>query len=250
MTEATINKPLTSLALKGSMFTLTSILLLDHDLDNLSEQLDDKIKQAPNFFLHAPIIIDVSRLYQQGEVFNFSALIAMMRTKKLIPIGVRGASKSLKDAAVASGLALFPEEKIIAKKREVEEIKPQEAIVTAPVSVRSEPLNNSPSRVIVQPIRSGQQLYVPGGDLIILAAVGHGAEVLADGNIHVHGPLRGRALAGVMGDQEAMIYCKSLEAELVSIAGQYRISEDLKEVCWKQSACIQLTDGRLNIRSI
>lgn len=250
MTEATINKPLTSLALKGSMFTLTSILLLDHDLDNLSEQLDDKIKQAPNFFLHAPIIIDVSRLYQQGEVFNFSALIAMMRTKKLIPIGVRGASKSLKDAAVASGLALFPEEKIIAKKREVEEIKPQEAIVTAPVSVRSEPLNNSPSRVIMQPIRSGQQLYVPGGDLIILAAVGHGAEVLADGNIHVHGPLRGRALAGVMGDQEAMIYCKSLEAELVSIAGQYRISEDLKEVCWKQSACIQLTDGRLNIRSI
>ncbi len=250
MTEATINKPLTSLALKGSMFTLTSILLLDHDLDNLSEQLDDKIKQAPNFFLHAPIILDVSRLYQQGEVFNFSALIAMMRTKKLIPIGVRGASKSLKDAAVASGLALFPEEKIIAKKREVEEIKPQEAIVTAPVSVRSEPLNNSPSRVIMQPIRSGQQLYVPGGDLIILAAVGHGAEVLADGNIHVHGPLRGRALAGVMGDQEAMIYCKSLEAELVSIAGQYRISEDLKEVCWKQSACIQLTDGRLNIRSI
>lgn len=249
-TEATLHKPLTSLALKGSMFTLTSILLLDHDLDNLSEQLDDKIKQAPNFFLHAPIIIDVSRLYQQGEVFNFSALIAMMRTKKLIPIGVRGASKSLKDAAVASGLALFPEEKIIAKKREVEEIKPQEAIVTAPVSVRSEPLNNSPSRVIMQPIRSGQQLYVPGGDLIILAAVGHGAEVLADGNIHVHGPLRGRALAGVMGDQEAMIYCKSLEAELVSIAGQYRISEDLKEVCWKQSACIQLTDGRLNIRSI
>lgn len=250
MTEATINKPLTSLALKGSMFTLTSILLLDHDINNLSDQLDDKIKQAPNFFLYAPIILDVSRLYQQGDVFNFSAVVAMMRTKKLIPIGVRGASKSLKDAAVAAGLALFPEEKIVAKKREVEETKPQEALTTAPISVRAEPLNNSPSRVIVQPIRSGQQLYVPGGDLIILAAVGHGAEVLADGNIHVHGPLRGRALAGVMGDQDAMIYCKSLEAELVSIAGQYRISEDLKEVCWKQSACIQLLDGRLNIRSI
>lgn len=248
--EATLNRPLTSLALKGGMFTLTSIILLDHDLDNLSLQLDDKIKQAPNFFHFAPIIIDVSRLYQQGDVFNFSALVAMMRTKKLIPIGVKGASKSLKESAIASGLALFPEEKVIPKKKTVEEVKSQEAIITAPVSVHAEPVNHTATRIITAPIRSGQQFYAPGGDLIILAAVSHGAEVLADGNIHVHGPLRGRALAGVMGDQDAMIYCKSLEAELVSIAGQYRVSEDLKEICWKQSACIQLSEGRLNIRAI
>lgn len=250
MTEATLTKPLTSLALKGGLFTLTSIILLDHDLDNLSLQLDDKIKQAPNFFHFAPIIIDVGRLHQQGEAFNFPALMTMMRAKKLIPIGVRGASKSLKEAAMAAGLAQFPEEKVIAKKKVVEEAKPQEAVTTAQVSVQAEPTHHSASRIITQPIRSGQQLYVPGGDLIILAAVSHGAEVLADGNIHVHGPLRGRALAGVMGDPEAMIYCKSLEAELVSIAGQYRISEDLKEVCWKQAACIQLQQGRLNIRPI
>ena len=248
--EATLTKPLTSLALKGGMFTLTSIILLDHDLENLSLQLDDKIKQAPNFFHYAPIIIDVARLYQQGDVFNFPALVTLMRAKKLIPIGVRGASKSLKEAAIASGLALFPEEKVIPKKRVVEDIKPQEVVITAPVSVRQEPTHHSATRIITQPIRSGQQFYAPGGDLIILAAVSHGAEVLADGNIHVHGPLRGRALAGVMGDQEAMIYCKSLEAELVSIAGQYRVSEDLKEVCWKQAACIQLNQGRLNIRAI
>lgn len=248
--EATLSRPLTSLALKGGMYTLTSILLLDHDLDNLSEQLDDKIKQAPNFFQHAPVIIDVSRLYQQGEVFNFQALVNMMRTKKLIPVGVRGASKSLKEAAIAAGLALFPEDKVVAKKKTAEEIKPQEALTTAPISVGAEPLNNSPTKIITQPIRSGQQLYVPGGDLIILAAVSHGAEVLADGHIHVHGPLRGRALAGVMGDQDAMIYCKSLEAELVSIAGQYRICDELKDACWKQAACIQLNEGRLNIRAI
>jgi len=248
--EATLTRPLTSLALKGGMFTLTSIILLDHDLDNLSVQLDDKIKQAPNFFHFAPIIIDVARLYQQGDVFNFPALVTMMRAKKLIPIGVRGASKSLKEAAIASGLALFPEEKVVAKKKVVEEVKTQESLITAPVSVRAEAVNHTSSRIITSPIRSGQQFYVPGGDLIILAAVSHGAEVLADGNIHVHGPLRGRALAGIMGDQDAMIYCKSLEAELVSIAGQYRVSEDLKEICWKQSACIQLSEGRLNIRAI
>ena len=94
--------------------------------------------------------------------------------------------------------------------------------------------------LITQPIRSGQQIYVPGGDLIVMASVGHGAELLADGNIHVHGALRGRALAGVMGDKNAMIYCKSLEAELVSVAGQYRISEDLKDTGWKQSVIVQL----------
>ncbi|HRE30977.1 MAG TPA: septum site-determining protein MinC [Candidatus Berkiella sp.] len=249
-TEATLSRPLTSIALKGGMFTLTSILLLDTDLENLSEQLDDKINQAPNFFLHAPIIIDVSRLRQQDAKLSFPELIAMMRAKRLIPIGVRGASKSVKEAAIAAGLALFPEEKIVAKKQPVIENKPPETLTTAPVTIRAEPLGNSPTRVITQPIRSGQQLYVPGGDLIILAAVSHGAEVLADGNIHVHGPLRGRALAGIMGDQEAMIYCKSLEAELVSIAGQYRICDDLKETCWKQATCIQLEQGRLNIRAI
>ncbi len=86
--------------------------------------------------------------------------------------------------------------------------------------------------------------------MIVLASVSHGAELLADGHIHVYGSMRGRALAGVMGDKEAMIFCRSLEAELVSIAGQYRLSEDLKETCWKQPACIQLQDDRLNIKSV
>jgi septum site-determining protein MinC len=104
--------------------------------------------------------------------------------------------------------------------------------------------------LITQPVRSGQQIYAQGGDLIVLASVSHGAELLADGHIHVYGSMRGRALAGVLGDKDAMIFCRSLEAELISIAGQYRLSEDLKETCWKQPACIQLQDGRLNIRSV
>jgi septum site-determining protein MinC len=94
-------------------------------------------------------------------------------------------------------------------------------------------------------VRSGQQVYAPEGDLIILAPVQAGAEVLATGNIHVYGPLRGRALAGVHGQGQARVFCQSLEAELVSIAGQYKISEDLQKLGWKKPVQIQLRDDLL-----
>jgi septum site-determining protein MinC len=99
-----------------------------------------------------------------------------------------------------------------------------------------------PARIISQPVRSGQQVFAAEGDLVILAPVQPGAEVMAAGNIHVYGPLRGRALAGVNGDENARIFCQSLEAELVSIAGHYKISEDLQGSGWKSAVQLQLRD--------
>lgn len=250
-TQATLPKSTTSIALKGGMFTLTAIQLLDPDLDALSSQLDEKISQAPNFFLHAPIILDVQRLPAETERLDLAAVIAILKSKQLIPIGIRGASKALKEIAMQIGLAIFPEEKVISNKKISPPNEPKHEEATLDLApIRTEANNSPTSRLIVQPVRSGQQIYVPGGDLIVLASVSHGAELLADGNIHVYGSMRGRALAGVMGDKDAMIFCRSLEAELVSIAGQYRLSEDLKETCWKQPACIQLQEGRLIIRSV
>lgn len=255
-TEATATK--TGFALKGGMFTLTAIQLLDYNLEELSRQLDDKINQAPNFFQFAPIIIDLRLLKEETDQIEFALLIHLLKSKKLIPIGVRSIRSDLKNAAIAAGLAIFPEEKATHKKSLTCEEKPHENINSespsqvniGPITLQAEPNPHTATRVITQPVRSGQQIYAPGGDLIVLSAVSHGAEILADGHIHVYGPLRGRALAGVMGNQEAMIFCRSLEAELVSIAGQYRMSEDLKENNWKQSVCIQLDDNRLNIELI
>lgn len=105
-------------------------------------------------------------------------------------------------------------------------------------------------KVITTPVRSGQQVYARGGDLIILAPVSHGAEILADGNIHVYGPLRGRALAGVMNNIKANIFCQSLEAELVSIAGTYQINESLTDKYWKQSVHISLNKNNLKIEKM
>jgi len=227
------------------MFTLTAIQLLDYDLNTLPFELDEKIKQAPNFFYYAPIIVDIQRLRSQ-EIIDFSTLVIIFKSKKLIPIGVRGANNATKEAAIAAGLAIFPEEKKSAKKPSHEPEVSSEPF-TEP-TVMLQPLANTPTRFITQPVRSGQQIYVPGGDLIIFSSVSNGAEILADGHIHVYGPLRGRALAGVLGDHNARIFCKSLEAELVSIAGHYRVCEDLKDNHWKQSVCIQLQNERLHIR--
>ena len=106
------------------------------------------------------------------------------------------------------------------------------------------------SRIINYPIRSGQQVYVPGADLIVLSQVSPGAEILADGNIHVYGTLRGRALAGVSGDAEARIFCQRLEAEIISINGCYKISEDLKDQYWKKSIQAYLTDNTLQLETL
>lgn len=113
---------------------------------------------------------------------------------------------------------------------------------------------NSPdptqTKVITSPVRSGQQIYAAGGDLIVLAPVSAGAELLADGNIHVYGALRGRALAGVKGNTEARVFCQSLEAELISIAGYFKLNEDLRDTHWKQSIQASLTDETLNIEPL
>lgn len=240
MTIHTPTRPNTVMALKGGLYTLTAIQLLENDLLELSYQLDEKIKQAPNFFQHAPLILDLQHLAKNTDPVDFEAIITLLRSKKLVPIGVRGVAPALKEKAIEAGLAIFPEEKAPKKEASAENSASETA-------VKQESLPALASRVITQPVRSGQQIYVPGGDLIILSSVSHGAEVLADGHIHVYGALRGRALAGVMGNTDAMIICKSLEAELVSVAGQYRLSEDLKAIGWKQAVCIQLKENRLNI---
>lgn len=247
MSTATKNN--TGIALKGGLFTLTSIQFLTNNMEEIAFHLDEKIKQAPKFFQYAPIILDVQFLQQDKQVIDFQSLCDVLKNKQLIPIGVRGANALYKEAAMQMGLAIFPEDKIMPKKRATDPSQ-HENLTIEPVTVQTEPLSGTSTRVIVQPVRSGQQIYAPGGDLIILASVGHGAEVLADGHIHVYGPLRGRALAGVMGNPDAMIFCKSLEAELVSVAGQYRMSEDLKETFWKNAVCVQLQEERLNIRLI
>ncbi len=230
--------------LKGSLFTLTVMHLLRFDLAALQEQLLLAIKQAPKFFQHMPIVIDLQKLTAAESAVDFPALIASLRAQGLIPMGVRGGTPAQQKAALDINLAVFP-----TTKAEAAEVTPQQPakITAAPAPTRAATHPSQTTKLITQPVRSGQQIYAKQTDLIVLAPVSAGAELIADGHIHVYGPLRGRALAGVSGNEEARIFCQTLEAELVAIAGHYWVNEDIQSKSVKENVNIYLENDRLQI---
>lgn len=224
--------------LKGGLFTLTAVQLLSIELDLFAKQLAEKIIQAPKFFNFAPVVIDCQKVSAEGVKIDFKTLATILRDSRLIPVGVRNANQQQQTVAILAGLAVLSEGDSTAE--------PLSALQTEITPTTT----GTPTRLVTQPVRSGQQIYVPGGDLIVMAAVSPGAELLAEGHIHVYGPLRGRALAGVTGDTNARIFCHSLEAELVSIAGRYIPSEHLREQYWKQAVSIALQGDTLQINPL
>lgn len=225
-----------SFELKGSLFPLSVLYCQDFSVSALRSQLQQKLAQAPGFFLQAPVVINVENAHQTPD---FIAIKQLFVELQLVLVGVCGASSELKKAAHQAGLAAMQ----LSKNSKAEPAKtvaatPPPAAVPAPVV----PVEN---KLIEQNIRSGQQIYVKGADLIIKGTVGAGAEVIADGNIHIYGSLRGKAIAGASGDSSKKIYCYNMQAELISIAGNYWLSESLQGEFWGKSACISLQDGQL-----
>jgi len=220
--------------LKGSLFTLTVLHLLKADPAAVNEQLVQLIKQTPKFFQHMPLVLDLQKLPANVDPIDFTALINCLREQQLIPVGVRGGTELQHEAAMAIGLAILPN-----TKAEIPE--------PAPAPAQQRPAPSAFAKIITEPVRSGQQIYARQADLIVLAPVSPGAELLADGNIHVYNALRGRALAGVGGNEECRIFCHQLEAELIAIAGHYWVNEDLQNSPIKQNAHIYLENDRLQI---
>ena len=216
--------------LKAAGFTLPVIRLLAGSMEAVAEQLGAKVEQAPEFFRNTPVVIDLAALPAGARDVEFPVLVGLLRGYGMIPFGVRGGTKSQNAAAEAMELAILSETlSRVAKAKGAAPEPPQRARAeTAPDAARDEP-QRRPSQgfnLVTRPVRSGQRIYAAGGDLSVVAAVSSGAELMADGNIHVYGPLRGRALAGMKGNAEARIFCQDLQAELVSVAGHYRISEN------------------------
>ncbi|MEE4377248.1 MAG: septum site-determining protein MinC [Candidatus Competibacteraceae bacterium] len=216
--------------LKGSLFTLTVMHLRRTDWDAVAYHLAQKVRQAPGFFNNIPVVVDLQALSPDATV-DFGELWNLLRRQGMVPVGVRNGASQLQTAAVRAGFAVLPENRALTP-------KPNDQAVSAVAKH---------NKIIHQPIRSGQQVYAPDGDLILLGPISVGAEVLADGNIHVYGTLRGRALAGVKGDIEARIFCTNLEAELVSIAGRYRTIEELEPENRDTPVQLYLSEDRLII---
>ena len=228
--------------LKGGMYTLTTIQPLTTDIEEISCALNDKINQAPNFFGNAPIVIDLKKLNETEEIICLKSLTEKLKTAKLVPVGIKYPTQEQQQQAIELGVAILRDN--------TDTIKKISKNATEEIQTNIKPNTNQPAaqtKIITTPVRSGQQIYAPDGDLIVTSHVGHGAELLANGNIHVYGTLRGRASAGINGNIDARIFCKSLEAELVSIAGEYQISEEIEKIAWQTPAQIYFKEGRLQI---
>ena len=217
------------------------------ELTEIQDHLQTKINQAPAFFNSAPLIIDLGELNSSDATkIDFFALSELIREHGMIPVAVRKGSPAHVEAALAANIPALPDRggdlPADEPKPDVtsEDEKSESTGVDKPVeSPRAAPATY---RIHDQPVRSGQKVYAKG-DLVLLGPVSAGAEVVADGNIHAYGPFRGRALAGASGDEGARIFCHQLEAELVAIAGNYRVIERDDSEIWQRSVQIYLDDN-------
>lgn len=267
MQSTNTSKP--AFELKGSPFTLPVIHLFENDMDAVYAQLEKKVKQAPTFFQNAPIVINLHHLDDVGK-FDFVGLVSTLRWHRFIPVGVTGGTEQQQIAANAMELAILTSARIGAKSQPTAAEKepdkepahtvhrteePEKANQAAQQQEQREGESDSrrevaPAQVIKRPVRSGQRVVAPHGDLIVTTTVSSGAEILAAGNIHVYGMLRGRALAGIEGDENAQIFCQHLEADLVSVAGIYRINDDFPEELRNKPAQVQIHSSELLITSL
>jgi len=236
--------PTTSAEFKGSLFPLSILQLEDNNLEKLQQQLENKLKQAPSFFFRAPLVINIEQVTEQE--IDFLQLKEAVEDKNFICVGICNGTNTQKNLARLAGLATLQPPKPVEKKPPL--------IVDEPIIKEEEenPITDMkmPNMIVRQNVRSGQQIYAKNSDLVIVGAVGNGAEVIADGNIHIYGKLRGRALAGASGDTTSAIFCQSLEAELISVAGNYRLSDGIDKPLWKQSTVIKLEQEQLIIEPL
>jgi septum site-determining protein MinC len=212
--------------LRGNTFTMVLLKVVDPAHPRFLELLAEKVGQAPDFFRNAPVVLDVDGLAPGAEL-ELPPFLRSLRELGLEAVSLQGGTPAQKERAVAAGLTL-----LAPRGERATAVAPPPAPPPAAVAVVEPPVAPPApppcaTRIVTEPVRSGRQLYVPDGDLIVCAPVSAGAELAADGSIHVYGTLRGRAFAGASGDATARIFCQSLEAELVAVAGVYVVSEDM-----------------------
>jgi len=231
--------------LKGSAFTILVLTLRNNDLDAVADQLAEKVRQAPDFFHNAPVVISLQQL-DETERVDLPLLASIVRAQGFIPVGITGGSEEQKQRAAALDMAALAA-RAGGRPQQDEELAGELEAELAAAQKRPAP---EPSVIITDPVRSGQSVVIEQGDLTVLASVGSGAEIAAPGSIHVYGALRGRAFAGCEGSQTARIFCQRLEAELLSIAGVHLVSEDFPAQLRSKAAHVRLHGGRLHITSL
>ncbi|VFP88069.1 septum site-determining protein MinC [Candidatus Erwinia haradaeae] len=223
---------------KGSNFTFLVLYLYDTDHQIIRTAIEKKIDNAPTFLKTAPIVVNISML---SSKVNWHYIQQSILETGLCIVGVSGCrDEKLKKIIIDSGLPILNESVINSSNRNV-------YLSQSPPDQVKEKCK---TRLIFSPVRSGQKIYAKHTDLVVINSVSEGAELIADGNIHVYGSMRGRALAGAHGDENCQIFCTHLLAELLSIAGQYWMIEQIPPHCFGKASRLYIEKGILTLQKL
>jgi septum site-determining protein MinC len=249
------------------MASLTVLRLRSTDLALIERQLRVKIAQLPHLFLDAPVLIDLGALADGAAALSFGDLVGALKSCKLVPVAVANVPDGLRTAVTAAGLGVWRPPTAPGRTRgdgdpteapaEVSAAEPATTVAlpseAAPAPAATSALPRSPHAgpmVVSQAVRGGQIVYAQNNDLVVLAPVNSGAQVIADGHVHIYAPLRGRAVAGAQGLAGARIFCQKLEAELVAISGAYIMAEEIPAKMRGKAVQIFLENGECQIAAL
>jgi septum site-determining protein MinC len=237
-----------SFEIKSASLPLVSFVLKSADIKLVAQDLQTRLGDTPDFFDNDPVLVDLQHLDDQVGPLDLPALVQLLRSFRMNPVALRPNNAAHEAAAILAGLFLTTEARTLPPNPATQEVVREVEVIR---EVVREVSSGGSAMVVDKPLRSGQHVYAKGRDLVMLAMVNPGAEIMADGHIHVYAPLRGKAIAGAKGDTSARIFTNSLEAELLSIAGVYRTSDATlpKEVAGK-AAQVWLAGDKLVMQAL
>jgi septum site-determining protein MinC len=248
MSKTQTKKPI---EIKISTVVAVAAILRESDLTVLDAEMKKMTGGTSDYFDNEFAVIDVGSCDLTGQSVDWPALIALFKSYSLNPVAVRNAPSPMEPEIVAHGLSI---DVVVKPRQEAEEQAVAPAPAPAPAASNPSPAARPAGPIVTivdTPVRAGQRIYARGGDLVVTAVVNSGAELIADGSIHVYAPLRGRALAGASGNGDARIFALSMEAELVSIAGTYRTFEnELPKDLARKPVQVRLVGDRLDVVAI
>lgn len=240
--------------LKFGQVGIANLRVRTLDVTQLTAEMRERVQRAPNLFGRAAVVLDFGGLSHVPSLEEARALVAGLHVAGVFPVALAYGTKDIDSLSQALGLPLLAKFRAHYERGEGEPLpastsKPSDP-APAPAATKPVPSKSGPGLMHASPVRSGQQVYADNRDLSVVSTVGAGAEVIADGSIHVYGPLRGRALAGAQGDESARIFCREFHAELVAIAGHYKVLDDIPAELHGKAVQVWLEQGQLKLAAL
>lgn len=241
--------------LKIGQVGIANLRIRSLDVERLAAEMTDRVQRAPNLFSRAAVVLDFGGLAQMPDADTARALINGLRGAGVLPVALAYGSTETERLAEALQLPLLAKfraqyERADAAAPRSPEPAPAARTPGPPAPAPPRDNGHGPGLVHLPLVRSGQQVYADNRDLTVLTGVGAGAEVISDGSVHIYGPLRGRALAGAKGNEQARIFCREFHAELVAIAGHYKVLEDIPAELRGRPVQVWLHDGQIHLAAL